>query len=78
IHNLHHLRRAGFISINWRERTVKREKPMKDYVTKQVAGVLWPKIAEDWQKIGAVIQDKYNKINVEYQNMPVSERSGKT
>jgi hypothetical protein len=69
-HNIQHLRRAGLISINWRQRTIKREKPMKDYVTKQViASEFWPKIAEDWRKIGDIIQDKYKKVNPEYQNL---------
>ena len=69
-HNIQHLRRAGLISINWRQRTIKREKPMKDYVTKQViASEFWPKIAEDWRKIGDIIQDKYKKVNLEYQNL---------
>jgi len=69
-HNIQHLRRAGLISINWRQRTIKREKPMKDYVTKQVVvSEFWPKMAEDWRKIGDIIQDKYNKVNPEYQNL---------
>jgi hypothetical protein len=43
---------------------------MKDYVTKQViASEFWPKIAEDWRKIGDIIQDKYKKVNPEYQNL---------
>ncbi|MEM2123630.1 MAG: magnesium-translocating P-type ATPase, partial [Candidatus Bathyarchaeia archaeon] len=70
VHNIQHLRRAGLIDINWRQRTVKREKPMKDYVAKQVMGSeLWPKIVEDWLKISDVIQTKYNKVNMEYRNL---------
>ncbi|MEM3678183.1 MAG: hypothetical protein QW176_08575, partial [Candidatus Bathyarchaeia archaeon] len=70
IHNIQHLRRAGLIDINWRRRTIKREKPMKDYVTKQVMGSeLWPKIAEDWLKISEIIKAKYNIVNMEYQNL---------
>jgi Mg2+-importing ATPase len=72
-HNIQHLRRAGLISINWRQRTIKREKPMKDYVTKQVVtSEFWPKIAEDWRKIRDIIQSKYNKVNIEYQNLLLS------
>jgi Mg2+-importing ATPase len=69
-HNIQHLRRAGLISINWRQRTIKREKPMKEYVTKQViASELWPKIVEEWRKIIDIIQEKYNKVNPEYENI---------
>jgi len=69
-HNIQHLRRAGLISINWRQRTIKREKPMKDYVTKQViTSESWPKIAEDWRKISDTIRNKYKKVNPEYQNL---------
>ncbi|MEM2910242.1 MAG: magnesium-translocating P-type ATPase [Nitrososphaerota archaeon] len=72
-HNIQHLRRAGLISIDWRLRTIKREKPMKDYVTKQVmTSQFWPKIAEDWRKIRDIIQDKYNKVNPEYQSVLLS------
>ncbi|MCS7120876.1 MAG: cation transporting ATPase C-terminal domain-containing protein, partial [Candidatus Bathyarchaeota archaeon] len=69
-HNIQHLRRAGLIGIDWRLRTIKREKSMKDYVTKQVvASEFWPKIAEDWQKISDILQSKYNRVNTEYQNL---------
>jgi len=72
-HGIQHLRRAGLVSIYWRQRTIKREKPMKDYVTKQVvASEFWPKIAEDWRKIRDIIQSKYNKVNIEYQNLLLS------
>jgi Mg2+-importing ATPase len=72
-HGIQHLRRAGLVSIYWRQRTIKREKPMKDYVTKQVVtSRFWPKIAEDWRKIRDIIQIKYNKVNTEYQNLLLS------
>jgi Mg2+-importing ATPase len=73
IYTLHHLRRAGLISINWRERTIRREETMRDYVTKQVATESWPKIAEDWRKISSIIQTRYNKVNPEYQNLLTSK-----
>lgn len=73
IHSLHHLRRMGLLSINWRERTIKREKTMKDYVMKHVASEFWPKIGEDWRKISSIIQTKYNKINPEYQTLLLSK-----
>ena len=70
VHSIQHLKRAGLVSINWRKKTIKREKPMKDYVTKQViVSEFWPKIAENWRKIGGIIQDKYGKLNPEYQNI---------
>jgi Mg2+-importing ATPase len=69
-HSIQHLRRAGLISINWRQRTIKREKPMKDYVMKQViTSEFWPKIAENWRKISDIIQEKYKKVNTEYHNL---------
>ena len=70
VHNIQHLRRGGLISVNWRQRTIKRERPMKEYVVKQVMGSeLWPMIAEDWRKISEIIQAKYNKVNMEYWNL---------
>jgi Mg2+-importing ATPase len=72
-HNIQHLRRAGLVSINWRQRTIKREKSMKEYVTKQVmTSQFWPQIAEDWRKISDIIQEKYKKVNTEYQNLLLS------
>ncbi|MGC8939964.1 MAG: magnesium-translocating P-type ATPase [Candidatus Bathyarchaeia archaeon] len=65
-HNLNHLRRAGLVTINWRERTVKREKTMKEYVVKNVAGDFWPKISDDWRKVSEVLQTKYGKLNQEF------------
>jgi len=69
IHSLHHLRRSGLISINWRERIIRREKPMRDYVMRQTASESWPKTAEDWRKISSTIQTKHGKVNPEYRNL---------
>ena len=70
IQNLQHLRRAGLISVDWQKRTIKREKPMKEYVRKNiVASETWPNIIEDWNKISDTIQGKYGKVNTEYQGM---------
>jgi|YelNatPaOPRAMG01_1025707.scaffolds.fasta_scaffold19140_2 Mg2+-importing ATPase len=66
LHNLNHLRRAGLVKINWRERTVKREKAMKDYVMKNVAGDFWPRISEDWRKVSEVLKTRYGKLNQEF------------
>jgi len=66
-HNLQHLRRAGLITINWRERTIKREKSLKEYVEKHVSSDFWPKISEDWRRIGFLIRTKYGRVNPEHE-----------
>jgi Mg2+-importing ATPase len=69
-HATQHLKRAGLISFDWRQRTIQREKPLKEYVTKQLmTSELWPKIAQDWHKISKTIQEKYKKVNQEYQEL---------
>ena len=66
--NLQYLRRSGLISVDWSRRTIKREKTLKDYVTKDiVAGAKWVTLGEDWRKINAVILNKHGKVNPEYQ-----------
>jgi Mg2+-importing ATPase len=66
-HTIQHLKRAGLISLDWRQRIIKREKTLKEYVTKQLmTSELWPKIAQDWHKISRIIQEKYGKVNIEY------------
>ncbi len=66
--NLQHLRRAGIINVNWHTRKIKREKPLKEYVKKNVIeSDMWPTIAEDWMKISASIQNKRGAVNSEYQ-----------
>jgi Mg2+-importing ATPase len=75
-HTIQYMKRAGLISFDWRQRTIKREKPLKDYVTKQLmTSELWPKIAQDWLKISKTIQEKYGKINSEYQELILRKRS---
>jgi hypothetical protein len=70
LQNLQHLRRGGLISVDWHRRIIKREKPMKEYVTKRVmANEMWPTIMEDWLKINKAIQDTYNSVNTEYQEL---------
>jgi Mg2+-importing ATPase len=64
--SIHHLRRAGLISVSWREGKIRRERAMKDYVEKNVFGDLWPRISEEWRKISLFIQARYGKINQEY------------
>jgi hypothetical protein len=70
LQNLQHLRRAGLISVDWHRRTIKRERPMKEYVTKRVmVSDMWPNVVEDWLKISKAIQDTYGKVNMEYQEL---------
>ncbi|MBS7653447.1 magnesium-translocating P-type ATPase [Candidatus Bathyarchaeota archaeon] len=66
-HTIQHLKRAGLVSFDWRQRTIKREKPLKEYVTKQLINSdLWPKISQDWNKISSIIQEKHERVNSEY------------
>jgi hypothetical protein len=44
---------------------------MKDYVDKLAKGELWPKVADDWRRIGLSIQTKYHQVNPEYQKLVV-------
>ncbi|HLE74502.1 MAG TPA: magnesium-translocating P-type ATPase [Candidatus Bathyarchaeia archaeon] len=70
LQNLQHLRRGGLVSVDWHRRTIKREGPMKEYVTKRVmASEMWPTIMEDWLKINRAFQDTYGKVNMEYQEL---------
>ena len=76
IQNLQYLRRAGLISVDWHKRIIKREKPMKEYVTKSVvANGMWPSIIEDWRRISKATQDKYNNINPEYQELLIPRQT---
>jgi hypothetical protein len=68
--NLQYLRRSGLISVDWHRRTIKREKPLKEYV-KNNASVpkTWSAIAEDWRRIHSIILSKYGNTNAEYQEL---------
>jgi Mg2+-importing ATPase len=67
LQNLQHLRRGGLVSVDWHQRVIKREGPMKEYVTNRVvASENWGIIIEDWLKINKAVQDKYGKVNTEY------------
>ena len=68
--NLQHFRRSGLINVDWHKRTIKREKPLKEYVKKNVIeSEMWPTIAEDWGRINAAIQNKRGNVNSEYQEL---------
>ncbi|MCW4043912.1 MAG: magnesium-translocating P-type ATPase [Candidatus Bathyarchaeota archaeon] len=70
LQNLQHLRRTGLISVDWHKKTIKRQKPMKEYVVKRVmASEIWSNVAEDWLKIAKTLQDNYGDINSEYQEL---------
>jgi hypothetical protein len=68
VRNLQHLRRSGLVSLDWQRRTIKREKPLKEYVRKNVAeSELWSTLMEDWRRINGAIQNKRGNVNAEYQ-----------
>lgn len=68
--NLLHLRRGGLIDVDWHRRVIKREAPIKEYITKQVApSEMWSLIFEDWLRINRAIQEKYGKANPDFQNL---------
>jgi len=69
-HMIQHLKRAGLISFEWRQRKIKREKPLKEYVAKQLmTSELWPKIVQDWHKISKNIKERYGRVNPDYQEL---------
>lgn len=68
LQNIQHLRRGGLISLDWHKRIIKREGPMKEYVTKRVVtSEMWPLLLEDWLIINRSLQEKYGKVNAEFQ-----------
>ncbi|MEM3616308.1 MAG: magnesium-translocating P-type ATPase [Candidatus Bathyarchaeia archaeon] len=69
-HIIQFLKRAGLISFDWRQKAIKREKPLKEYVTKQLmTSELWSKMVQDWHKISTMLKEKYGKVNPEYQEL---------
>jgi len=75
LNHLHHMRRGGLIRINWRERTIRREKALKDYVLKQVTSESWPTIAKNWRKISSTIKSRHAQVNHEYQSLLSAKRN---
>jgi hypothetical protein len=70
VQNLHHLRRTKLISIDWHKRMIKREKPMKEYVTTRVVtSEMWPIIMEDWRRTSRAIEAEYGEANPEYREL---------
>ena len=67
VRNLQHLRRSGLISVDWHQRIIKREKPLREYVKKAIfESEMWPTVAEDWRKTRAIILSKRGMVNIEY------------
>jgi len=70
LQNLQRLRRSGLISVDWNKRIIKRESSMKEFVLKRVvASPTWPMLIDDWLKISRTVQEKYGKVNSEYQEV---------
>ncbi len=70
LQNLQRLRRSGLISVDWNKRIIKRESSMKEFVLKRViASQTWPMLIDDWLKISRTVQEKYGKVNSEYQEV---------
>jgi Mg2+-importing ATPase len=68
--SLQQLRRSGLVTMNWHRRTIKREKPLKEYVKKNVVdSEMWPTIAEDWRRIYSIILGRRSEVNAEYQQL---------
>jgi Mg2+-importing ATPase len=75
VRNLQHFRRLGLVSLDWQRRTIKREKPLKEYVRKKVIeSEMWSTLAEDWRRINDTIQNKRGKVNAEYQVLLQKEK----
>jgi P-type Mg2+ transporter len=70
LQNLQHLRRGGLISVDWHQRVIKREGPLKEYVNKRIASSeTWPMIFDDWLIINRVITEKHGAANSEFQEL---------
>ena len=70
LQNLQHLRRGGLITVDWHQRLIKREGPMKEYVTKRVVSSdMWSTILDDWLRISRTIQEKYGGVNPDFQDV---------
>jgi hypothetical protein len=75
VRNLQHLRRSGLVSIDWQRRTIKREKPLKEHVKKNIVeSEMWSTLAEDWRRINGAIQNKRGNVNAEYQVLLQKEK----
>jgi len=67
---LNHLRRAGIVRIDWHKRLVVRQGEMKDYVNKYVVGgPMWSKVAQNWNRMGRLVESRYKKVNPDFQRL---------
>jgi Mg2+-importing ATPase len=67
VRNLQYFGRASIIKVDWQRRTLKREKSLKEYVTKNVmTSELWPTMAEDWRRMKTAIRKKRGTVDSEY------------
>jgi hypothetical protein len=69
IRNLHHVRRMGLVDVDWRKGIIQRKPSIKGYVDKLTKGNLWQRVADDWHRIGSLVQSKYKQVNPEYQRL---------
>jgi Mg2+-importing ATPase len=68
--NLQYLRRSNLISVDWTQRTVKRERALSDYVGNSIImGPNWATVGEEWRKISLIIQNKHGTVNVEFNEL---------
>ncbi len=68
--NIQYLRRSGLIAVNWKARTIKREKALDDYVKKSImAGPTWSTVGQEWAKINAILSNRHGDVNAEYQDI---------
>ncbi len=69
VRNLQYLRRSNLISVDWHNRTVKREPALHDYVTNSImAAPTWSSVGQDWRKINLILLNKHGEVNEEYQD----------
>ncbi len=69
VRNLQYLHRLDYISVDWLRRTIKRDASLSEYVKKNVtASQKWATLADDWRKIGKLIQTKHKSLNKEYED----------
>jgi hypothetical protein len=69
IRNLHYMRRTGLVDVDWRKGMITRKPSMKGYVDKLTKSDLWPRVADDWQRIGSLVQSRHKQVNPEYRKL---------
>ena len=68
--NLQYLRRSNLISVDWKERTIKRETSLSEYVQKSIInGPMWEKISNEWLRINNLLLNTYGTVNTEYEDL---------